>query len=188
MIAHPHRAFTLIELLIVIAIIAILAGGMIAYVVMPPKEQLQATADMEIERGLGTFFSKLVADAHNAIRLTLAKNNKAIVLEGSGQDASAVYFVDQHHCLRRSLMTSQQMAEWLKADTNEKELVHSGLLVGNVRSLEAGRVEGSALWRIGVSIETRDPLHPTIERGIELMLGNPVARSAPQETKGEGSS
>jgi prepilin-type N-terminal cleavage/methylation domain-containing protein len=188
MIAHPRHAFTLIELLIVVAIIGVLAGSMIAYVNIPPREQLQATADMENERGLGTFFAKLVADAHNAAGLTLARNSRVLIMEGSDKEARAVYFVDQKNCLRRSLVPPQQMVEWLKGATEGKELVHSSLLVGNVRSLAASRVNGGAMWRIDVSLATKDPLHPTLDRGIELMLGNPVVRSAGQPTKGEGAS
>ena len=183
MIAKNHRAFTLIEMLIVVAIISILAIGMIAYITVPPREQMQATVDMENEMGLSAFFAKLVTDAHNAAGLTITQNKKGLILEDSGKDVSAVYFIDRNDHLRRCLMTRQQTAELADATDDINVTLPSILLVGNVRRFETIPEEKSELWRVRVSIATQDPLHPTLDRSIKLSIGNPMVHSAEARTK-----
>jgi prepilin-type N-terminal cleavage/methylation domain-containing protein len=165
---------TLIELLIVVAIIAILAAGMISYVVIPPREQVQATSDMENETGLGGLFAKLVADAHNATTLTLAHGGRALILKESAPEASAVYFVDGKGGLRRALVATQRVKELIgkEAETNWKEPAPASLLAANVRRFDAAPLGEGPLWRIRLELETKsDPLRPTLERSVDLLPG-----------------
>ena len=172
MIAQNHKAFTLIELLIVVVMIAIMTAGMIAYIVVPPREQLRATTDMEHEAGLTMFFSKLVADAHNATGLAFDRNKKTLILEESAGDASAVYWIDQKDCLRRCTMTRQQAENPIQASDEFNPAIPSNMLVGNVTRFEIVPLENGKMWRIDIGIATGDRIRPMLERGIELRIAN----------------
>lgn len=92
-----HRAFTLIELLIVIAIIAIVTASSMAVMTAPAEENVFANADYEAEAGQGLLFGRLAMDCHAATTATVEQER--LVLEGAD---STLYFVDEKRRLRRA--------------------------------------------------------------------------------------
>ena len=177
MIARSQKAFTLIELLIVVAMIAILCAATINFIIIPPRESAWATTDMENEGGLQLFFTKLVTDAHNATSMTLAAPQNALFLHGATGSESAVYYLDRQQRLRRALLPPGEAVAALRDGEAWKENVSSIKFTENVGGFKV-EPAGGGLWRVGVSFKLRDPLHPTLDRAMELAIGDPTAAAS----------
>ncbi len=97
-----RKAFTLIELLIVIAIIAIGASALLAVIVAPLKEQVIADYHVEMERGSMSFFSSLTTDIHSAGDFEIGDNGSRIEITPAIQNENRIiYYVNDEHVLRR---------------------------------------------------------------------------------------
>jgi prepilin-type N-terminal cleavage/methylation domain-containing protein len=94
-------AFTLIELLIVVAIIAIMSAASMAVIVAPMQERTFASLDHSRQAGESTLLARLVEDTHSAARIPTAEAGR-LVLETTGSAALRItYHVDTDHHLRR---------------------------------------------------------------------------------------
>lgn len=94
-----NRGYTLIELLIVIAMISILSGAMFTVVTGPLQEWKMADVQSELESGVGLAVCKLIEDVADAKSLEYSEEDQRIgLLIG---DETVVYFVDENKSLRR---------------------------------------------------------------------------------------
>jgi prepilin-type N-terminal cleavage/methylation domain-containing protein len=66
MIPCRPRGFTLIEMLIIVAVLAIAAGGMMGLIVAPIQEQVIADREASWEAGAAVLAARVVRDAHGA--------------------------------------------------------------------------------------------------------------------------
>lgn len=97
---RSRRAMTLIELLIVVAIIAILSAAALAVVVAPLADVLRSRAEARLNGGFGMLHAALVADLHDAREARIGADGSE--LEVVGPDGTAVvYAVDEGGTLRR---------------------------------------------------------------------------------------
>ena len=100
-----RRAFTLIELLIVVAIIAIISGALMGGLILPLKEHPRADADAAMQRGAATFAAAVTADAHDALSAEVSTDGSALLIrrlpEGS---PAALYWTGEDATLRRALV------------------------------------------------------------------------------------
>jgi len=95
-----RRALTLIELLIVIAIIAILSAAALAVVIAPMADVHRSRVEDEMNSGFGLFHASLVGDLHDAVEARANGDSLDIVLPDA--EASTVrYAVDDQGILRR---------------------------------------------------------------------------------------
>lgn len=95
-------AFTLIELLIVIAMIAIGAAALIATLVAPLKEQIIADAHGEMERGSMIFFTQIVGDVHGAESFDIQNAGTRLDVQPVLRpEWRVVYFLSETGTLRR---------------------------------------------------------------------------------------
>lgn len=157
MIRDRRNAFTLIELLIVVAIIVILSAASLALVVAPLKDQVTTTLQMEQEAGMARLFTYLIADAHNANEVSIADEGDFPVLRIGFEGGDPVqYAVDAGGNLRRS--------------TGDRTM----LLVEGMRSFRVKR-DGDVLH---VELTAAKDLYRRsweIERALDLNIG--VART-----------
>ncbi|MCB2156959.1 prepilin-type N-terminal cleavage/methylation domain-containing protein [bacterium] len=96
MIRNRYQGLTLIELLIVIAIISIMAAGSLAIITEPMKEHVRANIRMEQEAGFSTLAAQIVADAHDSDKAKVG--TESIEFPGIAR-----YYVDGARVLRRSV-------------------------------------------------------------------------------------
>lgn len=100
------RGYTLIELLIVVAIIAIMSAASMTIFVAPMQENAIASIDNARQNGESTFFARLVEDAHSANRILAAQPGK-LSLETTGTVPQTItYYTDEQHSLRRHVAKS----------------------------------------------------------------------------------
>ena len=105
---RKRAGYTLIELLIVVAIIAIMTAGSLTVIVAPMQEQAFASIDHARQTGESACFARLVEDAHAAVRVAIAEPGK-LVLETTGTRAESVmYYVDAEKHLRRLVAPAGQ--------------------------------------------------------------------------------
>ncbi|MEQ8819710.1 MAG: prepilin-type N-terminal cleavage/methylation domain-containing protein [Sumerlaeia bacterium] len=111
-----RRAFTLIELLIVVAIIAIISGALMGGLILPLKEHPRADADAAMQRGAALFAAAVTADAHDALSAEVSANGSALLIrrlpEGS---PAALYWTDEGSSLRRALVNDAAASQDLEA-------------------------------------------------------------------------
>lgn len=101
MTRHRH-AFTLIELLIVTAIIAIISGALIATLIAPLKEQAATDLDAEMQRGSMVFFARLTEDVHCAGALQIEEDSSRLTVQPAFEKENRIlYFVSDDSTLRR---------------------------------------------------------------------------------------
>lgn len=96
------NAFTLIELLIVVAIIAIMSGALLAVLIAPLKEQAATELRAEMQRGSMTFFANLTADLHGAEAIAISEDGTR--LEATpllDPETRILYFLSNDRVLRR---------------------------------------------------------------------------------------
>ena len=165
-----RRGFTLIEMLIVVAILSIITASLISYIQMPPREQLQATTDVAIEQGLAACFSKLVADAHNATELRMTPDGRGLIAENSGEGSSAVYYVDADQTLRRAIASEAQAEQARGGALDWQAGLQGAMIARRVERFEAAPAATSGMWTIVVSVETGDEGHAPLERRVDVAV------------------
>lgn len=178
---RPPRAVTLIELLIVCAIMAIFAASLLAVVTAPAEERVFADVDNTFESGAATLFGALVADAHAAQRLEVGDKPTALVFMPSRPgDPVPVYFVDPVNQVRRALVDADQARRLLSGDTEGSDLwrQRGGSLVPDVARLQAERIadersdSGPVLWRISLLASHRQlGREQILDRRVDVAVG-----------------
>lgn len=160
-----HTGFTLIELLIVIAILAIMSAATFAVFTAPLQEEVHSAAEASAEAGLGSFFSSLVRDAHNAAAVEATPGHPGFALPGAAPEGGkVVYWVDPEQRLRRAVLSAEAAPE-----LSEKQ---GAALVENVNSLTVEPVEGTTLWRIQIrGGTTRLGRASSYDRAMEVAVG-----------------
>lgn len=179
------RAVTLIELLIVVAILAILSATLLAVITAPPQEQIFADVDNAFESGSTTFFGALVTDAHAARTLDQRTSPAAIAFPAVADGGKTVlYFVDPDRHLRRAVVSDKEAQAFLKGEIGESEAwrQRGAAILSDVESFEAERtdhgkdssraVAGAERWRIEVRAVHRQLGHEQVlDRHIDLLVG-----------------
>lgn len=95
-----RRALTLIELLIVIAILAILSAAALAVVIAPMADVHRSRVEDEMNSGFGLFHASLVGDLHDALEVRTDGGTLEAVLPDA--DGTTVWYaVDEGGILRR---------------------------------------------------------------------------------------
>lgn len=150
---------TLIELLIVAAIISVSSAALLAVVTAPGYEQNRATIDRELQAGMAMFFSRLPGEAHAATRVESAPG--AFALAGAGRDgADVVYVVDAQNMLRRLETAPDETAAFLEGRAEAQRMRTAPLLVPSVQALSAEPAK-DGLWRFRLEVlgsSNRQPL------------------------------
>ena len=101
MTRHRH-AFTLIELLIVTAIIAIISGALIATLIAPLKEQAATDLDADLQHVSMVFFARLTEDVHCAGALQIEEDYSRLTVQPAFEKENRIlYFVSDDSTLRR---------------------------------------------------------------------------------------
>ncbi len=137
------RAFTLIELLIVIAILAIMTASSIAVITVPMREQVISGMEASNEAGVSAFFSKLIPDAHGALELQPTSQPQGVTLIGAAPGGGDVtYFIDGNKRLRR---TTRSPGDAPAAPAE------GAALLDDATSLTADAQPDTGLWRITVN-------------------------------------
>ena len=91
---RTQSAFTLVEMLIVIAMIAVFAGASLVVVTAPAQEQAYADIETPFEAGAARFFASVVGDAHGATTMLVSRSPQALVLRGAAPDGSGFSTAD----------------------------------------------------------------------------------------------
>ncbi|MBI5155490.1 type II secretion system protein [Candidatus Poribacteria bacterium] len=142
-----RHAYTLIELLIVVAIMAIFAGGTMAVITAPMQERVWADAEMPLEAGAATFFAKAVSDVHDAGSLEYSDSPSAIFLwPVHATDAAVAYVVGPDGVLRRVAGSSEDIARAI----SEPSPSSGPALVSGVTDLRAEHLGEGPVWRISL--------------------------------------
>lgn len=93
-----RRGMTLIELLIVTAIMAIMSAALISTILMPLQEQAAVEIQAEQSRGIALAVSALTEDFHNAESAIFEEEGELIL---TSQTQELAYFIDENEVLRR---------------------------------------------------------------------------------------
>lgn len=156
---RPARGVTLIELLIVIAIIAVMSAATLAVITAPLQEDVLSRMDAATEAGLASFFSALAQDAHTAATLEPVAEAPGLRLKGAGGEGGAadvVYFVDGHRRLRRAVVAAGSVpgsgpAGGADGRTGEGAAPAPGTaLLEDVQELTAEPAAEGRLWKVRV--------------------------------------
>lgn len=168
--ASRRTAFTLIELLIVVAIIAIFSASLIAVVTAPGFEQNRSMIERDQEAGTALLFSHFVADAHEADDAIASP--RGIVFRGAGKKGEdVVYVLDGSKQVRRALATTEDSAALLEQDMANKVPAGASVIVRNVEEFSIAADAGKeGLWRLVLATHTQANRQP-IDYRREMTFG-----------------
>jgi prepilin-type N-terminal cleavage/methylation domain-containing protein len=170
-----HRAFTLIELLIVVALLAIFAAASLSVITTPAEEQHTANMDMQTEAGMGLFFSTVVADMHDATTVTQTQTPAGLELSGLGGSQRAVrYWVDPRNQLRRAAFSTAASVEMAPGDGSGAPILE------NVRTFEGTQLPEPGRWRVRVvTHQSRFGRSIDFDRHVDVLAGHAWAGGKP---------
>ncbi len=166
-VRRRRRAFTLIELLIVVAIIAIMSAATFSIITAPLQEDVLSDIEASAETGLATFFSALVQDAHSATVMEPQASGDGMRLRGAAAGgADVVYQVDAQRRLRR-MVTAEEGPDGPVAGP-----APGAAILENVEALTVEAIPDSRLWRVAVRGGTTRFGRPLIfDRQVNLGVG-----------------
>ncbi len=150
---RSQSAFTLIELLIVVAIIAIFSAAMMAVITAPMFEHKRAIIEGSQQAGIATLLARLVEDAHTA--QSVESIEQGIVFSGTANRGNVFYVTDKEHQLHR-------MEAAITATLESKSVNAAPILITGVQSFTAQPMAQTAgMYRITLECllhSNRDPL------------------------------
>jgi prepilin-type N-terminal cleavage/methylation domain-containing protein len=157
--------FTLIETLIVFAILAILSTSSLVIVTAPMYERAYADIEAPREAGLATLLPALVSDAHAAASAEGADG--AFVLRGAAPGGGDIaYFVDTARQLRRAQAAPGASVDELRG------LAAGSALIEDIEVFSAARDEATGLWRVTLrAATTRLARDMSADRTIAVAVG-----------------
>lgn len=143
------RAFTLIELLIVVAIIAVISASSLAVLTGPMYERVRAEDQQAFETGSGLFFATVIADAHRAASLEVSPTDSSATTQtltfqiADATTSTVRYTVNSAGILSRSVdgKLTANLAPGIQVLTAEKQSTASlwtVTLAGKIRGFDAG--------------------------------------------------
>ena len=151
---------TLIELLIVIAMLSIFSAGSLMFIMIPLREQAWSSTEGAYQSGIASTFSRLTEDMHEADRVEITKPDELkIWMRASGKLAE---YRIQNGKLQRIFSSPQDATTTAVA-----------LLAEDVRSFHVERDPGSNITTIQLE-QGRPQYDRTISRkaSISLISGN----------------
>jgi len=150
---HRRSGITLIELLIVIAMISITTSILMVPIIAPMREQIVADGERLVEGGMTTLFAQVVLEAHAARSARFDASARRLTLRVDGREIT--YVVGADGALRRDAGRGQS----------------AGLLVPNVLEFQAAPTpDGRAVTiTIAARAARRDTPVP-IRRTVTLSL------------------
>lgn len=167
-------AFTLIELLIVVAILAILSAATLGPIVAPLREQQYAEQEAACLGSLELLLPILVADAHAAVRLEPSTDGPCFALTRRG-GAAAVYRLDEDEVLRRCVLEAEDVSEVMKGGPMPPSAAPLG---DGIRSFTAHLMPDGRL-RVVLSASRGTHARPlAMEHDIVVRLGEPGGKGA----------
>lgn len=172
----PAHAFTLIELLICIAVVAIISTSLIAFIVQPAREMLVSQADLEQHGGAALLFRVLAEDAHGAATVRTGEREGTIAFvppENAERTAAVVYYLDEENRLRRAVLENDELEVFLGRSEPPTPPPGSSLLDG-VTAWEVEPLEDAARWHFRVRAE-RNVLQQAhvVDKEARFALGRP---------------
>ncbi|MBX7247151.1 MAG: prepilin-type N-terminal cleavage/methylation domain-containing protein [Candidatus Sumerlaeaceae bacterium] len=158
-----ERAVTLIELLIVVAIIAIFSGGSMAILIAPAQEQAYAGIEVPAETGCSRLFAALVADAHSATAVEHDAATSTTIFRAAADGKDVVYRVDANARLRR--------IAGAQADDKIPDSSRGSMLIESISEFSLVRQQGN-LWRVSVASNTRRMARNLgLHRSLDVAVG-----------------
>lgn len=168
------RAFTLIELLIVVAIMGMISASMLAFIQTPAEEHTFAVIENAMESGAALFFTHITSEAHRAKAIKSGSVGQSLALTGAGRNGlDVVYFVDSEKRLRR-VETPHEEARKILDGTSAKTVVPLGAaLLSHVQHIGVEPNGANGLYTITLRAETsRLARNMKIDRSVETHVGN----------------
>ncbi|MCX7718337.1 MAG: prepilin-type N-terminal cleavage/methylation domain-containing protein [Candidatus Sumerlaeaceae bacterium] len=142
-----HAGFTLIETLIVVAMLAIFTASSLVMVTAPMYERVYADIEAPREAGLATLLPALVSDAHAAA--SAEAPDGAFVLRGAAPGGDDIaYFVDTAKQLRRAQASAGASWEDLRGRAA------GAALLEDIEAFSASHDESAGLWRVTLRTAT----------------------------------
>jgi prepilin-type N-terminal cleavage/methylation domain-containing protein len=160
-----RRGYTLIEMLIVVAILAVFSASSLVIVTAPMYERVYADIEAPREAGLATLLPALVADAHAAA--SAEAPDGAFILRGAAPDGGDVaYFVDSAKQLRRAQAAAGASVDEMRAQTA------GAALIEDIEVFSAAHDEATGLWSVTVRAATsRLARNMSADRTIAVAVG-----------------
>lgn len=172
--SQAARAFTLIELLIVVAILSIFAASLLAVVTAPAQEQVFADIENQYESGAAILFTRVVEDAHACGRLAIPEEPRALAfLPRAGKEWASVYFIDDDGVLRYLAARQEEASEWLRSgDRPDRWELEGAALLEGAERLGAEPLQPEGLWRISLRASKRQlGRELRLDRHMDVSLG-----------------
>lgn len=156
---HVARAFTLIELLIVVAIIAVVTASSMAVITGPMFERVRAEDQEAFEAGAGIFFATLVQDAHRA------------TIMQAGTSGTITLLMDPQTSAPRNIKYAVNELRTLTRAVDNKQV---SSLVPAVQSLTAEKLSTGSLWNVTLTGYLRgyDGRPTTVSRRMDILAGS----------------
>lgn len=178
---HP-RGVTLIELLIVVAILAIMSASLLAVVVAPIREQVITDIRVEQLEGTTILLSRFVEDAHLSGQMELAQDGTVIHFSSRGStERNIVYKMDDAGIIRRYFNPDDEALRALLDEDTTNGLLYQGTpILAMGKHFQVTQEGDSPLWRLEV-VASRNRLHTdhSLRRSIVFRVGDSTGEVLP---------
>jgi prepilin-type N-terminal cleavage/methylation domain-containing protein len=121
---HRNKAFTLIELLIVVAILSIMSAALIATIVAPIKEQVMTDLRTEQLEGATLLVSTLTTDMHAASGVQIFNDGNSVLLDGAR--GATLYHLGPDSIIRRHHQLGTDEASAVLQGTTDEQFSRLG--------------------------------------------------------------
>lgn len=172
---RQNRGVTLIELLIVVAILSIMSTALLAVVVAPIKEQVVTDLKMSQLEGTTLLLTTLVEDGRTASHIDVSGDGSAVHLHRDDPDGwRVVYHLDETGIIRRHYRPSDETATDLLAGGADSLTSAGGTpILSMVSRFSVEPTDSDRLWRIEVeAMEVRMHEEHRHGRVMQLLLGS----------------